>query len=182
MRWAGRAFALNNMTKPIVLVDQNDKVLGYKEKFSTHKIPVSLHRAISIVIFNKDRNKMLITKRAKSKPTWGGFWTNAVCTHPYPEETYQETAERRLFEELGVKTDLLEIFNFTYEAKMDNKIWGECELDHVFEGIYEGKMMPDPNEIESFKWVGIGELKKDIDKNPDKYTPWFRIILKKLKV
>ncbi len=53
----------------IVLVDANDKVLGLKEKFAAHKIPVPLHRAISIVIFNHDKSEMLITKRAASKPT-----------------------------------------------------------------------------------------------------------------
>lgn len=166
----------------VVLVDKNDKVLGMKEKFEAHKHPVPLHRAISIVIFNKDNSQMLITKRASTKPTWGGFWTNAVCTHPYPDETYQESAERRIFEELGFTTKLKEAFVFDYEAKMSKGVWGECELDHVFTGNYEGPIKPNPEEIDEYKWIKVGDLKKDIKISPDKYTPWFKIILKRLKI
>lgn len=169
-------------TKPLVLVDKKDKILGFGEKYKTHKIPVNLHRAISILIFNKDKSQMLITKRALAKPTWGGFWSNAVCTHPYPNESYQNAAERRLFEELGIKTSLTEAFNFIYEAKMDGGVWGECELDHVFTGIYEGPIKYDSKEISEYKWIGTGELRNDLKENPKKYTPWFKIILEKLDV
>jgi isopentenyl-diphosphate delta-isomerase len=169
------------MTK-IVLIDKDDKVLGLKEKFDAHKIPVSLHRAISIVIFNKDKSQMLITKRSAKKPTWPYFWTNSVCSHPYPEETYQKAAERRLYEELGFKTPLKEIFAVTYKAEMDNKIWGEHELDHVFVGKYDGEIRPDPNEVSGFEWIKISDLEKDIKSNPEKYSPWSKMILEKLKV
>lgn len=168
------------MARLVVLIDGKDNVLGFKEKFATHKIPVPLHRAISIVIFNKDRTKMLITKRASAKPTWGGVWSNSVCTHPYPDETYQKAAERRLVEELGFKTPLKELSSFTYEAKMDNGTWGEHELDHVFIGTHEGEAKPDPKEISEYKWIRIEELERDIKKNPNIYTPWFKIILEKL--
>lgn len=164
----------------VVLVDANDKVLGLKEKYATHKIPVPLHRAISIVIYNRDKSLMLITKRASTKPTWPYFWTNAVCSHPYPEETYQEAAERRLYEELGFKTPLKEFFKFTYEAEMDNKIWGEHELDHTFIGYYDGPISPNPSEVAGYEWIGLADLKKDITKNKQKYSPWFKIILGKL--
>lgn len=166
----------------MVLVDANDKVLGFKEKFATHKIPVPLHRAISIVIFNNDNSEMLITKRAKSKPTWPSVWTNAVCSHPYPEETYQQAANRRLYEELGFKTRLKESFKFSYDAEMDNKIWGEHELDHTFVGTYEGRIYPNPEETSGYEWINLIDLKKDLENNSGKYSPWFKIILKMLKL
>jgi isopentenyl-diphosphate Delta-isomerase len=165
----------------MVLVDKDDNVLGLKEKFVTHKIPVPLHRAISIVIFNRDRREMLIAKRAFTKPTWPGVWSNAVCSHPYPEETYQDAAERRLYEELGIKVPLKDTFNFIYSGEMNNKIWGEHELDHTFVGEYEGKISSDPKEISDYKWIKIADLKKDIEVNPDSYSPWFKIILAKLE-
>jgi isopentenyl-diphosphate Delta-isomerase len=172
----------NAKMNKVVLVDKNDCVLGLKEKFATHKIPVSCHRAISIVIFNKDKSEMLITKRAKTKPTWPSFWTNSVCSHPHPKESYQKAAERRIYEELGFKTPLKEIFDFIYEAKMEDGLWGEHELDHTFIGQYEGKINPNPKEIAGYEWVKIADLRRDVKKNPDKYSPWFKIILKKLKV
>ena len=166
----------------MVLVDKNDRVLGFREKFATHKIPVPLHRAISIVIFNNDKSQILITKRSAKKPTWPYFWSNAVCSHPYPDETYQKAAERRLTEELGIKTPLKKVFQFTYSAKMDNGIWGEHEYDVVFTGKYQKGLHPDPDEIAGYEWTKVSELKKDIRQNPKKYTPWFKLILSGLKV
>lgn len=168
------------MTK-VVLVDENDRALGLKEKLAAHKIPVPLHRAISIVIFNRNKSKMLITKRAIAKPTWPLFWSNAVCSHPYPEETYQNAAERRLYEELGMKTSLKDAFDFIYSENMDDNIWGENELDHTFVGEYDGKVRPDPNEVEKYEWINVTELIKDVRDNPRKYTPWFKIILDKME-
>lgn len=165
----------------MVLVDKNDKVLGFKEKFATHRIPIPLHRAISIVIFNNDKSEMLITKRSIKKPTWPYFWSNAVCSHPYLGETYQKAAERRLYEELGFKTSLNKVFKFTYEAKMDNSVWGEHELDHVFVGNRGGAISPNPDEVAGYEWLKIEDLKKDLKNNPQKYTPWFKTILKKLE-
>jgi isopentenyl-diphosphate delta-isomerase len=162
----------------IVLVDKDDKILRYKEKYAAHKNPVALHRAISVIIFDKD-GRMLLQKRAKEKPTWPGFWSNACCTHPLPKESYKAAAERRLKEEMGFTVPLRDKFNFIYKAEY-NKEWGEHELDHVFIGKYSGKVKPDPNEAEDYKWMEIEDLLQDVKKNPDKYTPWFKIILEKL--
>jgi len=170
---------MKNKAKPIVLVDEKDVILGFKEKFATHKIPVPLHRAISIVIYDK-KGRILITKRAAAKPTWGGVWSNAVCTHPYPDESYIEAAKRRLNEELGIKTELNEVLIFTYHAEMEDGRWGECELDHVFKGTYDGRVSPNPEEIDDYKWIGVEELKKDLLEHPKKYTPWFKLILEKI--
>lgn len=174
------------------MVDKNDKILGFEEKYKAHKVPVPLHRAISIVIFNKSRQKTLITKRSAKKPTWPLFWSNTVCSHPYPNESYQEAAERRIFEEAGFRTKLAEAFRFTYKAKMsrkagsgfarDNRVWGEHEYDVVFTGSYGGLVNPNPDEIADYKWVEIKKLKKDINKNPQEYTPWLKILLRKLKI
>lgn len=166
----------------MVLVDKDDNVIGFKEKFATHKIPVPLHRAISLVIFNKDKTQMLITKRSIKKPVWPHFWTNAVCSHPMPNETYRHAADRRIFEELGIYTKLKEVFKFSYKADMGNKVWGEHELDTVFTGKYQGDIHPNPDEIEGYEWLTLEDLKKDLKKNPKKYTPWFKIILKKLGI
>jgi isopentenyl-diphosphate delta-isomerase len=66
--------------------------------------------------------------------------------------------------------------------KRRNKVWGEHELDHVFTGIYEGPVKPDPNESSGYEWIRITDLKKDVKANPQKYSPWFMIILRKLGI
>ncbi len=163
----------------VVLVNKEDKIIGYKEKYSAHRHPVPLHRAISVLIYNKD-GQMLLQRRAKTKPTWPLFWTNACCTHPLAKESYKDAAERRLKEEMGFTVPLRHKFSFIYKAKYDEE-WGEHELDHVFVGEYSGEVKPSPDEVWEYKWIETGDLLGDIRKSPDKYTPWFKIILKKLE-
>lgn len=167
------------MTINLVLIDRDDNVLGYKEKYETHRHPVPLHRAVSVMIYNKAHSEILLQKRSSGKPTWPGSWSNAACTHPLPDEPYKDAAERRLFEEMGIKTDLKESFRFIYKAKFD-EVWGEHELDTVFTGEYDGKIVIDPEEAEDWKWMKVEDLVEDLKKNPDLYTPWFRMILQKL--
>lgn len=164
----------------ITIVDKNDKVLGLEEKYKVHKVPVPLHRATSIFIFDKSGQKTLITKRSIKKPTWPLFWSNTVCSHPKPGESYQDAAERRIVEEAGFKTKLSEAFRFIYQATMTNKVWGEHEYDVVFTGSYEGPVKPNPDEIADYKWVAITKLQEDMGQNPQKYTPWFKLILERL--
>lgn len=160
----------------VVLVDNSDKVLGYGEKFAAHKNPVPLHRAISVVIFDKGGKKMLLQRRVAAKPTWPLYWSNTVCTHPMKNESYEDCAHRRLKEELGFDTSLEEKFKFVYEADYDGE-WGEHEYDAVFTGVFEGEVKPNPDEVADYKWIGIGELKRDLLENSKLYTPWFRIIM-----
>ena len=171
----------SNRQIKVVLVDKNDTVIGEKEKFEAHKNPVPLHRAISVVIFDPKREKMLLQKRAKNKPTWPLFWSNATCTHPFKKEAYRDAAERRLEEEMGFRVPLKEVFRFIYKARYDS-VWGEHEYDVVFEGSYGGRIKPDPKEVADYKWMEIGKLLDNVKTNPESYSPWFKLILKKLKI
>ena len=114
----------------VVLVDEKDREVGFREKFACHQNPVPLHRAISIVIYNRDRSQMLITKRSGSKPTWPLYWSNAVCSHPYPGESYAKAAKRRLIEELRIKTPLKELGRFCGDlwGGFDPEPRGNCRV------------------------------------------------------
>lgn len=165
----------------VPLVDENGEVVGTGDKVEVHKNPVPLHSAISVVIFDPDRKKMLIQQRADTKPTWPLYWSNAVCSHPLEGEEPVTAAQRRLQEEMGFSTPLEPAFTFTYKAKYD-ETWGEHEFDHVFVGTHEGEIDPDPDEAADHKWMGLENLSRDVRDNPDRYSPWFKIILKKLEL
>lgn len=167
------------MSMQVVLVDKSDKVLGYKEKFEAHHLPVPLHRAISVLIYDISGKKIMLQKRVENKPTWPLYWSNTCCTHPFKDEDYLTCANRRLMEEMGFGTPLTEKFRFIYQADYDS-IWGEHEYDVVFEGKYEGEVRFDPQEAADWKWMLVTDLLKDVKINPDVYTPWFKIILEKL--
>lgn len=163
--------------RKVVIVDENDNVVGYEEVEKAHKNPVPLHRAISILIVNGD--KMLITKRAGMKKTWPNFWSNAVCTNVFLNESYEEAAKRRVKEELGLEGIILKkLFKFVYEAKSD-EVWGEHEMDQVFVCEHDGDFHHERAEITDCRWIERSDLLKSIKVQPEKYTPWFKIIIKR---
>lgn len=160
----------------IVLIDKNDKEIWLWEKIDVHKKWL-LHRAISILILNKNW-EMLLQKRALSKYHCGWLWSNATCTHPFSWESNIEAAHRRLKEEMGFDTDLYEIFQFRYTAEFDNWLI-ENEYDHVFLWYYNWVVEFDGDEVSNYMWIWIDELRKNILENPDKYTQWFKVMFKK---
>ena len=159
------------MKEMIILVDEIDNELGAIEKLEAHKQGV-LHRAFSIFIFDSN-NKMLIHRRALEKYHTPGLWTNACCSHPRYDEKLEDAVHRRLIEEMGFDCDLKEIFTFIYKAEFDNGLI-ENELDHVFIGYHDGAVNPNKDEVHEYDWVETDELLKDIEKDPYKYTYWFK--------
>jgi isopentenyl-diphosphate delta-isomerase len=158
----------------VILVNEKDKEIGTEEKIKAHK-EGKLHRCFSIFIFNS-KGKLLIQQRAKSKYHSPLLWSNTCCSHPRPNEKLIKAAKRRLKEEMGIETNLKEIFSFIYQAKSGK--WIEHEFDHVFVGKFDGNPKPNKNEVEDFKWVKLRELKREMKKHPRKYTFWFKRILK----
>ena len=83
----------------IILVDENDKEIGFMEKLEVHKKGL-LHRAFSILIFNS-QHELLLQKRALGKYHCPGLWSNSCCSHPRFNEKIEDAVHRRLVEELG---------------------------------------------------------------------------------
>ena len=148
------------MEEKVVLVTENDEVLGLMEKQQAH-INGLLHRAFSVFLFNS-KGEMLLQKRAAEKYHSPNQWTNACCSHPRANETYEEAAKRRLKEELGIDTEISEKFYFIYKADVGGNLW-EHELDHVFVGNYEGILSNPPKTL----WELPAEIYSDLLKFTD---------------
>ncbi len=161
----------------IILVDSGDREIGYEEKEKCHSHP-KLHRAFSVFLFN-DAGEMLVTQRSSAKKTWPLFWSNACCSHPRKGESCEAAAKRRVKEELGIDCAPEFLFKFEYSAQYDDT-WGEHELDWVFSGKHDGPVNPDETEINDWKFVDVQELREDVRKNPDRYTPWFKLALERV--
>ena len=156
----------------VILVDKNDNQVGLMPKLEAHEKGV-LHRAFSIFIFNS-KYELLLQKRASSKYHSGGLWTNTCCSHPREGEDTLDAANRRLDEEMGMKTSLRKVYDFIYKAELDNQLT-EHEFDHVFYGVCDNDPILNKDEAEDFKWVDMETLNNDIMKNEDNYTVWFKI-------
>ena len=165
------------MTEYVVLVDELDNKVGLMEKMEAHINP-TLHRAFSIFIFNS-KNEMLLQQRALSKYHTPGLWTNTCCSHPRDGESLHDATNRRLQEEMGMQCELKEVFSFIYKADVMQGLV-EHEFDHVFIGTSDDIPIINKDEVESFRYDTVENIKADIERNPQNYTAWFKIAFDKL--
>lgn len=161
----------------VILVDEHDHEVGFMEKMRAH-CEGKLHRAFSIFIFN-DRDELLLQQRALTKYHSAGLWANTCCSHPRPNESVKDAANRRLFEEMGMACDLIIKTSFIYKTPFQNGLT-EHELDYVLIGNSNLNPVINKEEVENYKWLSVSEIKKDIECHPEIYTSWFKIAIDKV--
>ncbi|OHT44570.1 isopentenyl-diphosphate Delta-isomerase [Flavobacterium tructae] len=157
----------------VILVNQQDEQIGLMPKLEAHE-KAMLHRAFSVFVLN-DKNEIMLQQRAHQKYHSPLLWTNTCCSHQREGETNVQAGSRRLFEEMGFKTDLKELFHFIYKAPFDNGLT-EHELDHVMIGYFNDDPAINTDEVEDWKWMKIEDIKEDIQQQSEIYTVWFKII------
>ncbi|KAI9092354.1 NUDIX hydrolase domain-like protein [Phlyctochytrium arcticum] len=186
------------MGEMCIVVDENDKPVRGDTKVNCHLMSNIekglLHRAFSVFIFNNE-GKLLLQQRADEKITFPGYFTNTCCSHPLmtPEETVDKdqlgarvAAQRKLEHELGippeqVPLDKLEFLTRIHYVAPSDGVWGEHEIDYIF--IYRGEVtcLPNPNEVQSIRYVSKEELEEMFNTAEEKglkLTPWFQLIVK----
>uniref|UniRef100_A0A7S3PGL3 isopentenyl-diphosphate Delta-isomerase n=1 Tax=Aplanochytrium stocchinoi TaxID=215587 RepID=A0A7S3PGL3_9STRA len=176
--------------KTCVVVDEDDNVLRIGGLAECHTVPMTLHRAFSVFIFDKD-GKLLLQQRAKTKYTFPLSWTNSICSHPRNlKKPLEEWVDIRLQDEFkGWKLDnvahrLKPVGKLVYEARSDHK-YGEKEIDTLYflEVTEEEKRLikTNPDEIEAVQWVSDNELNALFESDRTLITPWFRAIYNVLR-
>lgn len=164
------------MEELVVLVDEQNNEIGTALKDTVHTTNTPLHRGFSLFLFNS-KKELLLTKRAKSKKTFPGVWTNTVCGHPAPGESVEDAAKRRLDAELGLRTkdirNLREVAPYRYRFADKNGIV-ENEICPVLVAYAEIDPTPNKEEIEEWRWMRWEDFLMDLQKNPTVYSPWVR--------
>lgn len=163
---------VSSESEELILVDQDDNEIGYASKADAHDGIGILHRAFSLFLFN-DTGELLLQKRAPAKRLWGGYWSNTCCSHPRRGETLEVATSRRLLDELNVEAELEHVYRFCYEAKFGDA-GSENELCHVFLGKASGALEPNDSEISEVRFVAANDLTRELEENPDSFTPWFK--------
>ncbi len=159
------------LREEVVLVDTEDNETGIAEKLDAHR-EGRLHRAFSVMVWDT-RGRLLLQRRQIDKYHSGGLWTNTCCGHPRPGETSAEAASRRLNEEMHIICPLTAIGTFTYRAELDAGLI-EHEFVHVFHGVYEGVVAPNPVECDGYSWSSPDVIRRQIAAVPQCFTAWFK--------
>jgi isopentenyl-diphosphate delta-isomerase len=156
----------------LILVDREDREVGYLSKADAHDGKGVLHRAFSLFLFNDD-GQLLLQQRAPDKRLWGGFWSNSCCSHPRRGESLDIATRRRLREELNFETELEHVYWFCYEARF-GAAGSENELCHVYLGRASADVYPNDSEIAAIRYLGPDQLEEEFATRPGTLTPWFR--------
>ena len=156
---------------PVILVDADDVAVGTTGKLDAHKRGLK-HRAISVLVRNS-AGQLLLQQRHPAKYHSGRLWANACCSHPLPDESTAEAAQRRLKQEMGITCALTPLFKFDYRAQVSDDLV-ENELVHVFGGTHDGAVAVDPTEVAEWKWIDFDNLAADLRERPENYAIWFR--------
>lgn len=163
----------------LILVDADDREIGSLDKAACHDGPGVLHRAFSLFIFNS-RGELLLQQRSRSKRLWPLYWSNSCCSHPRRGETMEEATARRLDDELHISAKLEFVYKFAYRARFD-ATGAENELCWVYLGRSRGTVTPNSNEIAATRLLGADELDRELIRQPDRFTPWFKLEWKRLR-
>ncbi|SDY39721.1 isopentenyl-diphosphate delta-isomerase [Jannaschia faecimaris] len=162
---------------PIMIPAWVDGTLLPVEKLEAHQRGLK-HKAVSVFVMWGDR--LLIQQRAAGKYHTPDLWANTCCTHPHWGEDAATCAIRRLNDELGVTgVPLTQRESIEYRADVGQGLI-EHEVAEVFVGQADGALTvdPAPDEVQATRWAPLPELMREIEANPDLFTPWIRIYLR----
>ena len=163
----------------IQVVDRDGRTIGEMEKIAAHENGGTLHRAISVFLFDIN-GRLLIQKRARGKYHFSGLWANSCCSHPTVDETIEDAANRAMKSELGVEVSVKEVAVVTYRAHDSITGHTENEYDHIMTGLLDQAPNPNPDEVEETQWISFRDIKLQMEKQPEKFAPWLPIILKEV--
>ncbi|KAJ2704471.1 isopentenyl-diphosphate delta-isomerase idi1 [Coemansia sp. IMI 203386] len=184
------------MGEMCIVIDENDKAIDAASKKTCHLMTNInqglLHRAFSVFLFNSN-NQLLLQQRAMEKITFPEHYTNTCCSHPLatPDELEEEgqmgvrrAAQRKLEHELGIKPDQVPLDKFEYLTRIhyvapSDGLWGEHEIDYILFIKADVDLDINPNEVMSYKWVSMDEMKEIVEgaeTSGTKLTPWFKLI------
>lgn len=158
----------------VVLLDPAGHAIGSQDKRTVHGADTPLHLGFSCYIFD-DRGRLLVTRRALHKHTFGGVWTNSVCGHPAPGETLRAAVLRRVRRELGLAIGLprLVLADFSYYASMHSVAENELCPVLVANALGSGSS-PDPDEVADLVWEPWSRFAAQVTSGARTVSPWCR--------
>lgn len=136
-----------------IVVNEKDEIVGYKTRYECHHNKSYIHRAVDVVLYNSE-GKIVFQKRSMQKDLYPGYYALSATGHVSKGETYEQTAQRELQEEMGVANiPLKRITTFLIPAK------NEVEMVALFTGIYNGSYSYPLDEVESIHYFSPSEIR-----------------------
>ncbi len=158
----------------VVLLDADGRRIGVAPKHEVHHAATPLHLAFSCYVVDP-AGRLLVTRRAWSKRTWPGVWTNSCCGHPAPDEPVGDAVVRRTRQELGIElTEVRPVLpDFRYRAVMDDgTVENEVCPVYVATCRTPSALAPDPEEVAEHAWEDWDEFRTEVLEGRRQVSPW----------
>jgi isopentenyl-diphosphate delta-isomerase len=169
------------MEQRLILVDNNDRILGYAPRSVCHTGKGKRHRAFVIALYN-NYGQILLQRRKHALFT--NLWDLSGASHPLRlrrrNETYTEAAARCVRDEFGIEgISLKKIGAFNYFAPHGRK----CENEHcaLIVGKFDGEVKMNRKVAYGFRWATLQDTLAEIRRKPDSFVMWARLGAKLLQ-
>ncbi|MFA7253615.1 MAG: NUDIX domain-containing protein [Patescibacteria group bacterium] len=149
----------------IYVVDENDVVIGVKEK--TEVEDHEFNRVTGLWIKNS-KGEILLAQRKRTKRYDPGKWGPAVAGTVEEGETYESNIIKEAEEELGLRDLEMTIGpkeRVTWAEHRYFAHWFITTLDLPVEAFTIQE-----SEVEAIRWIEFDLFMKDLEENPDQYT------------
>ncbi|QCX27859.1 isopentenyl-diphosphate Delta-isomerase [Nocardioides jishulii] len=158
----------------VVLLDDAGQPCGTAPREDVHGTDTPLHLAFSCWLLD-EAGRLLLTRRALTKRSWPGVWTNSFCGHPRPGEAFDDALARHAQRELRVAiSDVVPLVpDFAYRA-VDASGVVENEVCPVVAARVVGEVDPHPDEVMEHAWVPLDDVLSALRVSPWALSPWMR--------
>jgi len=159
------------MTK-IIIVNEQDEVVGYKERGTL--LPEDIYRVSALNVLNS-RGEILLAQRKWTKKKNPGKWGPAVAGTNDEGETYESNIIKEALEEIGLVDFEMRVMSKDRVNAGPSNYWGTRFETMVDCDVEDFKIQEE--EVEQVKWFDKEELVKLIDENPEMFVGSIRKFL-----
>lgn len=158
----------HNKKPRIVIVDDNDQLIGYKDRDALAE--GDIYRVTSAWITNS-KGEILLAQRAFSKKKDPGKWSCAVAGTVDEGEDYDDNIVKEIEEEIGVKLPLNSLHKGPKMRIRGSKNdffgqWYAGTLD-----MSESALVIQKEEVAAVRWVSRDEIRRLMRESPDFFIP-----------
>lgn len=158
---------MSDTDEQIILVDEDDSVIGHKSRISLSK---SDRTRVSVIWVQNSQGQVLLARRSKLKKFDPLCWGPAAAGTVEKGESYLQNAQKELKEEIGLdNVELKEIGKLRWDGANNHLCY--CTY---FKAICDWPIEQftlQKNEVDSIRWISKKELLDEIEARPDTYTP-----------
>ncbi len=151
--------------RKIIVVDENDEIIGHKEFEALRKEDV--YRS-SILWITNSGGDILIAKRHRSKAHNPLKWGPSVSGTLEEGETYYGNAVKEVGEELGLENIMPKLGPKT-KMEVDHNFFAQLYFLQIDKDISEFKIQED--EVEEVRWISKKDLRRELKERPENFTP-----------